>query len=187
MSMKLTKDKIKLYKEIGDNLQNHVIKYFEEFIKCDGSYILEGWYIRNTEYDEIEIHYSCSDHNGNNYYEETIVTIDELNGIIEEDRIDDLIIEPEDDYDNLKCKCGGDFIFDNIVLTSLPPQYPYTCNKCGKKIIMRNNRTFYDPGMTPLTGTIYLSDAISLNDCDPRTVKCVLTNNGIDTNIITNC
>ena len=69
--MKLTKDKIKLYKEIGDNLQNHVIKYFEEFIKCDGSYVLEGWYIRNTEYNEIEIHYSCSDHNGNNYYEET--------------------------------------------------------------------------------------------------------------------
>ena len=52
--MKLTKDKIKLYKEIGDNLQKHVIKYFEEFIKCDGSYILEGWYIRNTEYNEIE-------------------------------------------------------------------------------------------------------------------------------------
>ena len=52
---------------------------------------------------------------------------------------------------------------------------------------MRSDRTFYEPGMTPLTGGIYLSDTISLNDCDPRAVKCVLTNNGIDTNIIKNC
>ena len=185
--MKLTKDKIKLYKEIGDDLQNHVIKYFEEFIKCDGSYILEGWYIRNTEYNEIEIHYSCSDDDGNNYYEETIATIDELNRMIEEDGIIDLIIEPEDDFVNLKCECGGEFIYDHVVLTSIPPQYPHTCNKCGKKVIMKSDGTFYDPVMLPLTGVIHSSDTISLNNCDPRAVKCVLTNNGIDTNIITNC
>ena len=179
MSMKLTKDKIKIYKEIGDNLQNHVIKYFEEFIKCDGSYVLEGWYIRNAEYNEIEIHYSCGDHNGNNYYEETIVTIDELNGIIEEDRIDDLIIEPKDDFVNLKCECGGDFIFDNIVLTSLPPQYPYTCNGCGKKVIMRSVQTFYEPGMMPLTGVVHLNESISISNCDPKAVNCVSTNNDI--------
>lgn len=89
----------------------------------------------------------------------------------------------KNDFVNLKCECGGDFIYDNIVLTSLPPQYPYTCNKCGKKVIMRSDRTFYEPGMTPLTRTIYLSDAISINDCDPRTVKY----NDVNTNIIPNC
>lgn len=45
----------------------------------------------------------------------------------------------------------------------------------------------YEHGMTPLTGDIHLNDAISLNDCDPRTFKCVSTNNDVNTNIIPNC
>ena len=102
-----------------------------------------------------------------------------------EDRIDDLIIEPEDDYVNLKCKCGGEFIYDHVVLTSIPPQYPYTCNKCGKKIIMKSDQTFYEPGMTPLNGGVYLNDAFS----DQRTVISVSTNNDVNTNtnVILNC
>ncbi len=33
-----------------------------------------------------------------------------------------------------KCECGGEYVFDGIVLTSYPPKYPHTCNKCGKKV-----------------------------------------------------
>ena len=43
-----------------------------------------------------------------------------------------------------KCKCGGEFEYENIVLTSIPPQYPYRCNKCGKRIIKRTDGTTYD-------------------------------------------
>ena len=44
---------------------------------------------------------------------------------------------------NNKCECGGEFIFENIVLTSNPPQYPYKCNKCGKRIVKREDNTYY--------------------------------------------
>jgi hypothetical protein len=32
-------------------------------------------------------------------------------------------------------KCDGTLVFDGIVLTSYPPQYPHTCDRCG----WRNN------------------------------------------------
>lgn len=32
------------------------------------------------------------------------------------------------------CECGGEFVFDGIVLTSYPPKFPHTCNKCGKTV-----------------------------------------------------
>lgn len=79
----LTQDKIKAYKEIDDELSKLVHLYFDEFIKCDSSYCLEDWYIRNTEYNEVEINYTCTDHNNNHYYESTIATLDELNSMIE--------------------------------------------------------------------------------------------------------
>lgn len=47
-------------------------------------------------------------------------------------------------YEPIKCECGGHFIFENIVLTSLPPQYPYRCDVCGKRIVKRSDGTFYD-------------------------------------------
>ena len=32
--------------------------------------------------------------------------------------------------------CGGEMILDStIIYTSLPPQYKYTCNKCGRTIV----------------------------------------------------
>lgn len=34
------------------------------------------------------------------------------------------------------CECGGEFVFDGIVLTSYPPKFPHTCNKCGKKVTL---------------------------------------------------
>jgi hypothetical protein len=183
--MKITLADINIYKEIVNKIDTLVQAYYEEFIKCNDTYELHRWEINDD--NTIRIIYSCIDYLDESWNDDTTITLDELNGVIEEDKIDDLIIEPEDDFDNLKCACGGEFIFDNVILTSLPPQYPYTCNKCGKKIIMRSDRIFYEPGMKPLTGDIYLSDTISINDCDPREVKCVLTNNGIDTNTITNC
>ena len=82
MSM-LTQDKIKAYKEIDNELSKLVHLYFDEFIKCDSSYCLEDWYIRNTEYNEVEINYTCTDHNNNHYYESTIATLEELNIMIE--------------------------------------------------------------------------------------------------------
>lgn len=35
---------------------------------------------------------------------------------------------------NEMCECGGEFVFDGIVLTSYPPKFPHTCNKCGKTV-----------------------------------------------------
>lgn len=77
--MSLTIDRIKQYKEIDMELSKLVHLYFDKIIKCNSSYCLEDWYIRNTDYNEIEINYTCTDHNGNLYYESTIATLDELN------------------------------------------------------------------------------------------------------------
>lgn len=30
------------------------------------------------------------------------------------------------------CDCGGEMVPDGMVLTSYPPHYSHTCNKCGK-------------------------------------------------------
>jgi hypothetical protein len=46
--------------------------------------------------------------------------------------------------ETLKCECGGEFVYTGIILTSMPPQYPYDCNKCGKRIIKRPDGTFYE-------------------------------------------
>ena len=77
--MSLTIDRFKLYKEIDMELSKLVHLYFDKIIKCDSSYCLEDWCIRNTDYNEIEINYTCTDHNGYHYYESTIATLDELN------------------------------------------------------------------------------------------------------------
>jgi predicted SprT family Zn-dependent metalloprotease len=42
------------------------------------------------------------------------------------------------------CQCGGHFIFEQRVLLTEPPQYPYRCNKCGKVKIQRDNKTIYE-------------------------------------------
>ena len=41
--MHLTKDKIKLYTYILEDIQRHIYAYFDEFIKCDDSYELLDW------------------------------------------------------------------------------------------------------------------------------------------------
>lgn len=79
----LTPDKLKAYKEIESELSKLVHLYFDEFIKCDSSYCLEDWYIRNTEYNEVEIYYTCTDHNNNFYYEGTTATLEELNRMVD--------------------------------------------------------------------------------------------------------
>jgi hypothetical protein len=33
---------------------------------------------------------------------------------------------------SLLCDCGGSMVFEGRVLTSNPPQYPHTCDQCGK-------------------------------------------------------
>lgn len=42
------------------------------------------------------------------------------------------------------CECGGHFIFEQHVLLTEPPQYPYRCNKCGKCLIQRQDKIIYD-------------------------------------------
>ena len=41
------------------------------------------------------------------------------------------------------CECGGHFIFEQRVLLTEPVQYPYRCNKCGKGLIQRHDKTIY--------------------------------------------
>lgn len=96
----LTQDKIKAYKEVDNELSKLVHLYFDEFIKCDSSYCLEDWYIRNTEYNEIEINYTCTDHNNNHYYESTIATLEELNSMI-----DGIVDEPQEKMVSLDGVC----------------------------------------------------------------------------------
>ena len=42
------------------------------------------------------------------------------------------------------CKCGAKLVFENVVMTSYPPQYPYTCPKCGKRYIYRVDGTRWE-------------------------------------------
>ena len=42
------------------------------------------------------------------------------------------------------CDCGGHFIFDERVLLTEPPQFPYRCEKCGKVKIQRQDKTIYE-------------------------------------------
>lgn len=40
-------------------------------------------------------------------------------------------------YDEeVKCDCGGDIIYTNIVVKTYPDYYLYRCNKCGKKVVL---------------------------------------------------
>lgn len=34
------------------------------------------------------------------------------------------------------CECGGEYLPENIVLTTYPVQYPHKCNKCGKREVL---------------------------------------------------
>ena len=57
----------------------------------------------------------------------------------------ELSVEPNHNITlDYKCKCGGDFEYEHRVLTSIPPQYPYRCNKCGKMVIKRADGTTYE-------------------------------------------
>ena len=38
----------------------------------------------------------------------------------------------------LKCDCGGDMIYNGMVLTSNPPLYPHICDKCEARVNRRN-------------------------------------------------
>ena len=42
------------------------------------------------------------------------------------------------------CECGGIFKWNGAVLTSIPPQFPYTCDKCKKIKVKRENNSIYD-------------------------------------------
>ena len=41
------------------------------------------------------------------------------------------------------CECGGHFIFAQRALLTEPPQFPFKCNKCGKWLIQRHDKTIY--------------------------------------------
>ena len=42
------------------------------------------------------------------------------------------------------CECGGEFIFEDMVFLTKPPQYPYHCNQCGKRKVRRADNSIYD-------------------------------------------
>ena len=42
------------------------------------------------------------------------------------------------------CECGGHFIFAQRALLTEPPQFPFICDKCGKCLIQRYDKTIYD-------------------------------------------
>jgi len=42
------------------------------------------------------------------------------------------------------CKCGGELKWEGVTMTSYPPQYPYTCPKCGKRYIYRTDGTRWE-------------------------------------------
>ena len=42
------------------------------------------------------------------------------------------------------CECGGEYVFEHMVLLTEPPQYPYRCNKCGKRKVRRHDNTIYE-------------------------------------------
>ena len=74
----LTQDKIKAYKEIDNELSKLVHLYFDEFIKCDSSYELESWNITH-DLTGVVIEYSFTDHYDSRCYDDTTVTIEDLN------------------------------------------------------------------------------------------------------------
>ena len=39
------------------------------------------------------------------------------------------------------CECGGTLKWEGAAMTSYPPQYPYTCTKCGKRYVYRVDGT----------------------------------------------
>lgn len=39
------------------------------------------------------------------------------------------------------CECGGTLKWEGAAMTSYPPQYPYTCTKCGKRYVYRIDGT----------------------------------------------
>lgn len=38
--------------------------------------------------------------------------------------------------------CGTELEYENVVLTSIPPQYPYTCPRCGARYVYREGRRY---------------------------------------------
>ena len=42
------------------------------------------------------------------------------------------------------CKCGAELVFEGAVMCSYPPQYPYTCPKCGKRYVYRTDGTRWE-------------------------------------------
>lgn len=81
--MHLTKDKIKLYIYIVEDIQRHIYAYFDEFIKCDGSYELLDWELIDNY--EFTITYSCIDsETGDRCRDYFTITLDELDSVIED-------------------------------------------------------------------------------------------------------
>ena len=42
------------------------------------------------------------------------------------------------------CKCGAELQYEGSVMTTIPPQYPYTCPKCGKRYVYRTDGTRWE-------------------------------------------
>ena len=81
--MHLTKNKIKLYTYIVEDIQRHIYAYFDEFIKCDDSYELLDWELIDNY--EFTITYSCIDsETGDVCSDYFTITLDELDRVIED-------------------------------------------------------------------------------------------------------
>lgn len=78
----LTREDIKLVRDINRLLDKLILDYYEEFIKCDHTYKFLDWTFIDND-NEIRITYSFVDCYCEICYDSTIVTIDELNGNID--------------------------------------------------------------------------------------------------------
>ena len=101
--MRLTSEDIKTYIELQKKIGKFVFAYFDEFIRCDNSYELESWNITH-DLTGVVIEYSFTDHYDSRCYDDTTVTIEDLNDPLVEYNTSDMCIfysgEPTTD-DNL--------------------------------------------------------------------------------------
>ena len=77
----LTREDIKIVKDIYKLLDKLTSDYYEEFIKCNHTYRFIDWNFLDND-NEIRIEYCYIDNYDEYCYDSTIVTIDELNGNI---------------------------------------------------------------------------------------------------------
>ena len=74
----VTADELKTLRQITSEIDELVTAYYERHIKCNHTYSLLGWHM-GVKDEEIEIRYGFTDHYDERCYDETIISIEDLN------------------------------------------------------------------------------------------------------------